>query len=674
MTFLPPRSINLTSALLRKKGSHAPLRALGAFIVLLLVLLLPLAFVQGIRILKGYVQSTKQELVAQGEEALGALSGGMLAISRTNFLAAHEEFARTSRALEEAGNTLERTVQPWERVVGLFPLYRAKLTTARALLQAGKSFTQLATLSADAMSRATSFLNARDRDMVLHQTESVVQKMLPVGDQLQGTLARIDAQFLPDALREDFVSLPLHIADFRKATQESITLLHALSEALGAVAPQRYAVVFQNNAELRPTGGFMGSLAMIEVSHGRITHLEVPKGGIYDVAGQIHAGVMAPRPLWLVNANWNIQDANWFPDFPTSAQKVLWFWNQSGWPPLDGIITFTPHVFEEVLRVLGPIGPIGPMHTTLSAENAVSTIQELTSGQPHETKTPKEFLAKVTPVVLDRIATLQGKDLASVAGAFIAAISSKHLLFYATRPVVQKVIEDMGASGRIENTFGDYLFVVGANIRGSKTDRVIKTSLTRHATLNADGSINAELTLERSHEGVKGVKFTGVRNYTYFRFYVPLGATLKGMSGFSSEPTALFETPDPLAILDKDLVRLERVITEKSSEGAHIAEEFNRTVFGVWTILDPGEQKTLTLRYSVPAPALALSLVRPMYRFFLQKQPGTLPLPFTNILTLAPSWHASSAMPEDATVTASRVTWQGVVNEDMIQEVVLRAP
>ena len=46
--------------------------------------------------------------------------------------------------------------------------------------------------------------------------------------------------------------------------------LAALFNALGGPAPSRYLLVFQNPAELRPTGGFPGTMALVTLNQGEL--------------------------------------------------------------------------------------------------------------------------------------------------------------------------------------------------------------------------------------------------------------------------------------------------------------------------------------------------------------------------------------------------------------------
>ena len=99
----------------------------------------------------------------------------------------------------------------------------------------------------------------------------------------------------------------------------------------------------------------MGSLALMDIDRGQIKRLEIPGGGPYDFQGQLTAQVAAPEPLRLIQPVWQLQDANWFPDWPTSAEKIMWFLNKSGAPTFDGVIAVTSDVMEDLLMVTGPI-------------------------------------------------------------------------------------------------------------------------------------------------------------------------------------------------------------------------------------------------------------------------------------------------------------------------------
>src|SRR5579859_7780532 len=85
----------------------------------------------------------------------------------------------------------------------------------------------------------------------------------------------------------------------------------------------RYVILFQNSEELRATGGFMGSYALVELQNGRLTKLDIQD--IYQPDGQFYGFVEAPpgvKDYLSSGKGLRLPDANWSPDFPTSAAAI----------------------------------------------------------------------------------------------------------------------------------------------------------------------------------------------------------------------------------------------------------------------------------------------------------------------------------------------------------------
>jgi len=78
--------------------------------------------------------------------------------------------------------------------------------------------------------------------------------------------------------------------------------------------------------------------------------MEVPSGGGYDTEAGLTEFIAAPEPLHLVDPLWHFWDANWWPDWEKSAKKLMWFYEKSDGPTVDGVISITPTVIEKIIR------------------------------------------------------------------------------------------------------------------------------------------------------------------------------------------------------------------------------------------------------------------------------------------------------------------------------------
>ena len=128
---------------------------------------------------------------------------------------------------------------------------------------------------------------------------------------------------------------------------------------LGWDGPRRYLVLTQDPAELRPSGGLIGSYGIIAFDKGKITERRFLNVSPLDGKND-YPFVRPPQELanYLLGPtqSWQLADAGWSPDFPTSAQDALRLYtNESGDARIDGVFAITTHTIDELLKVTGPI-------------------------------------------------------------------------------------------------------------------------------------------------------------------------------------------------------------------------------------------------------------------------------------------------------------------------------
>ena len=115
---------------------------------------------------------------------------------------------------------------------------------------------------------------------------------------------------------------------------------------------------FQNPAEIKPAGGFLGSYADLTINSGRLVNIDIRD--IYDPDGQLTTKIIPPLPLQAITTSWGARDANWFFDFPLSAKKVtellesLKIYQEKN-IQFSGVIALNIKILESVLELSGPI-------------------------------------------------------------------------------------------------------------------------------------------------------------------------------------------------------------------------------------------------------------------------------------------------------------------------------
>lgn len=332
--------------------------------------------------------------------------------------------------------------------------------------------------------------------------------------------------------------------------------------------------------------------------------------------------VSSPAPLHLVNPRWEMQDSNWWPDFPTSAKKAAWFLEQSRGGSVDGVMALTNTVVERILTVTGPVD-LPAYGRVITAENFATETQNLVELDYDRTENrPKQFLADLAPRLIERMLQLDPVKQQALLSVLYEAIHEKHLMMYSTDPQVQEILTSLDWAGKLQPVgLSDYLMVVTTNILGGKSDRVVETNLRHAVTIGEDGKMTVSLTITKTHRGHPDDPFTGLPNRSYLRVYVPAGSTLVSAAGFAAPDPSLEKAPEGILTDDADLLAIEGVHQKDVGSGVEIYTELGKTVFAHWLTVAPGEQQSATLTYQLP---FTLSEAHGSYTLLAQKQAGTI--------------------------------------------------
>lgn len=583
---------------LPKKNWKVHAKASLAFATLAAIILLPLqaSFVFADAL------TTKEQVEARGSAGLSQFLRGADALQEQDFSAASTLFGNASGAFASASESLNDVHGAVAAAVSIIPSTEKTASTAQALLDIGQSVSRASNLLAKGMDEVTAAqaLSVTDR---LALMVAYTQEALPEMQNAAHAAEKINLEVVPEDMRERVAQMIVLLPTLAQSFEEVVTHADALGALLGADGKRTYMVVFQNNTELRPTGGFMGSFAEVSFDDGAITDMRIPGGGTYDIQGQLHAFVAAPGPLQLVRARWEFQDANWFPDFPTSARKMLWFYESAGGPSVDGVLSINANVLEQLLKVLGPITLNNG--TELNAENVLFEIQqEAEINYDKAANTPKAIVGELTQHIFDKLEGADAQTLLRVTSVFVDSFNGRSMQVYFSDNGLQGTVKDLGWTGEVRATSDDYLMVVHTNVGGGKTDTVIERDVTVDTFIAEDGTIENTVTLTQTHRGMANALFTGMNNVDYVRLYVPEGSTFITGTGFEAPPSSLFQESDRPLGIDEDLAIAMQNVTKDPITETDIWEEQGKTVLGNWIQTAPGETQIVTFTYRLPWSAL----------------------------------------------------------------------
>lgn len=638
-------------------------RAIASFVILSFAFVLPLHAMNVVQDLK----DAKIELEQTGNEAVSLLSAGAEAALARNVSAAGSDFQAASERFSTAQHTIAELGAGTDLLLSVIPVAGETYQTGQALIDAGQSL-------AIAGSRVSAGYAAMEAEINptpisrLNILETYLTSTVVHLEEAQTALARIEPSLVPPAQR-DTLELVQSTLPTLITTIEEFEEFYALAKViLGGEGSKRYLIIFQNNTEIRPTGGFIGSFAEVKVHDGIIEQLNVPSGGSYDLQGWLTQNLVAPKPLQLLKARWEFQDANWFADFPTSARQMIQFYESAGGPTVDGVLAINATYVADLIGLLGDI-EMPEYNRTITAENFIFEAQKAVEIEyDREENNPKAFIGDLAPRLVERAIEQTTNDFLSIVDHLNRGLSQKDIQLYLSDDTLQRNVIEQGWGGEVKWTTGDYLMVVDTNLGGGKTDGVIDQHVDLDVEIAQDGTITNTVTINRTHYGIQGLLFTGVNNVNYLRVYVPKGATLMEATGFSIPAETLFNEPKSDWIIDDDLAYSLLSQEEDPISGTIITEEHGKTVFGNWVQTKPGTTSTVTFRYVLPfkltdtqdektvIAAIKSAIGIPethQYQLTIQKQSGVLNRSTTVHMDLPPQLNPlwASHDLDDATVT-----------------------
>ena len=379
---------------------------------------------------------------------------------------------------------------------------------------------------------------------------------------------------------------------------------------LGMDSPRTYLILFQNDKELRPTGGFMTAYAIMKVDKAKFT--PVSSNDIYNLDAQYKPSIPAPDPIvkyikgpYILSQNLRLRDMNWSPDFAVSMQTFSTAIKQVGITNIDGIIGVDTQLLTNLLDAIGPIGVpgFGNFSTKIDPQcNCAQVIHELESFadvegpiiwdpvtgkiilRPPNSDNRKKIIG---PLMNSIMANAMGQPKDKLAGLFQAAFKSlieKHVLFYLFDQNVEKAVADVGMGGTLKDYNGDYLHVNDANLGGRKSNLYATEDVDQDIKISGDGSVTKTVTITYKNPQSQDGWLNSVLP-TWVRVYVPKGSTLITSEGLEAKA-------DPY-------------------------EDLGNTVFAGYFQLRPEGVSKVTFQYKLPFK------VSKTYNLLIQKQPGT---------------------------------------------------
>lgn len=336
-----------------------------------------------------------------------------------------------------------------------------------------------------------------------------------------------------------FVLSRVDFNKYEKIVGQFAFLVERIPEILGNEKNKSYLLLFENNMELRPTGGFIGSYGLVTLDRGRLSDFVV--SDVYSADGQLNGHVEPPAPIrdYLNEANWWLRDSNWDPDFPTSAKRAEWFLDKEIDRQVDGVIAIDLTPIKNILELTGPIF-LSDYNLEISSQNLYEKVQsEVQNNFFPGTHKKASFLTALSRSILDKMKTLDFTNKIKIFSIFYKSFEERHLQIFIHDSVAQSSISNLGWDGSVskstcgENCYSDMVGIVEANVGVNKANYFIERSANLEIKLNST-QIDRKLVLKIKNSANPELGLAG-KYKVYIRFLVPADAVDFKISKVSGE-------------------------------------------------------------------------------------------------------------------------------------------
>jgi len=456
-------------------------------------------------------------------------------------------------------------------------------------------------------------------------------------------------------VRQKGTSAVADVSLARQASADMDKLLLLFTQLAGFKEPKNYLILLQNSMELRPTGGFIGSVALASFSDGRLTNLTVDDVYTYD--GQLKGHVDPPVPVrdLLGNEHWYLRDSNWDPDFQVAGERAAWFFEKETGTKVDGVIAVSTPFIIEMLRAVGPID-LSDYNDRITADNFYGKALYYTQNNffPGSTQ-KKDFLGSLTRALLEKATAGKGVNVTKLFRAITTSLTAHDILFMFTASDVAALTDHFEWSGRVPGTTGcigtdaatcifDPSEIVEANMGVNKVNYFVSRTIDRTITVIPDGTRSESTSVLFKNTSTQEPRLP---YRAYVRFILPQSSVMGGV--------AIDGIPVPTK--KGSTVTLPYIESSPVASGAF--------TIGVALDVPAGTQKKLVISYTGSQPLL-FGQNGAVFDVYTGKQPGISDTPMHTTILYPAGWTAGIVDPGTVGSSQDFIAKQGQLEYNTI--------
>ncbi len=476
-------------------------------------------------------------------------------------------------------------------------------TGSRLLVEAGSSVDAITNsrslLEKNLISFYESFIGTQSGDVFEISLEIKKQAELAYKD-ISLLSASLESMGLADSPQLN--STTREIEKLKSQLVEIQQLTPVVPELFGQQERKNYLVLLQDNQELRPTGGFLQTMALITIDKGVLIDKQVFTS--YQIDSMLTGETEVPPEIqqYLGENQLYFRDANWNPDFEESAKTISWMFQRATGKKIDGVVGMNLLVMRDLLEVIGPLD-VPEYNEVVTSKNLLERTEFHSELQLMDNSKQTDYLSLLLQKTLDSLSLVPHDKVLPVLGVINHQLNQHQLLVSFAQSGLTSTFESLGWSGKIlspqcpvqfadHNCLVDTMFQVEANVGVNKANYDLKRTVAEEIHLTESG-VEHQRTITFKNDAATNAWPQGSYK-SYLRFYA-----------------------DPKAVFDSISLNGEVLSEDK----VKISQAENKAVFGVLIEVPIEQEVVLELKYHLNETVLDQD--NAAYVYFDQKQAGT---------------------------------------------------
>ncbi|MPM33103.1 hypothetical protein SDC9_79670 [bioreactor metagenome] len=482
-------------------------------------------------------------------------------------------------------------------------------------------------------------------------TLTLVKKQLEVLDDDLGLLeVRLtgDLNWLPDKWKMEAQRQVINLSDLKEKINYGLKTIDILPNFLGvASGEKKYLILFQNESELRATGGFIGSYGLLTFDNGELKSLEVKD--IYEADGQLPGHVEPPVEIknHLGEANWYMRDANWKADFTQTATDIQWFYDKEIGHKVDGVIGIDLAVAKSILEVTGEIF-VPDFNEKITKDNLYEQAEFYAEKKFFPGSNQKaSFLGGLGKQMFETIKGLNIIKKAELMGKTVDLLESNEIQLAINDVKVDEKMSELGWNGEIykgkcatENCVMDYFYLVESNLGVNKANYFLYRNMEQSVDIS-NGQISrvVKVTYENT---AKNSNWPGGDYKNYVRVYLPKDTNLS-----------------QVIVMDGIDTTIRKIY--KDSE-LRIREIDGKKEVGFLMTVPVSKKRIMEIRYSSNLDLLGKKKFS--YINYIQRQPGSGETGLVNLISYPAEWQPTQIQPA-ASLVGGKLLFNQKLDKDI---------